>query len=296
MWRWKLKLFFKFCEFTEKSFEFRKYLEKVANLQKSAQPDSEQFRPENPRELTGKMFQNSGFITSHLRILWNFLRCEVMNPEFWNIFPVSSRGFRSGLFRVRLGGEFTIKSNKPFVDLADPSDLCNLLELDRSLTLLLDPLLTDPFPSLFTTSFSFSLWTIFVLLGLLGASLEEFGKSSDELAFDSRRILSRLQTRWTRLVSLPLARRRTEEDFDEDPADSWPLTRDFLFKLEAADVDFDDGFVWGRLSIDDWEEAGGLERDWLEEFWKLWVRIQRPVTGPDNQFFRLLGIYFINVE
>jgi hypothetical protein len=28
-------------------------------------------RPENPRELTGKMFQNSGFITSHLK---NFLK------------------------------------------------------------------------------------------------------------------------------------------------------------------------------------------------------------------------------
>jgi hypothetical protein len=26
-------------------------------------------RPKNPRELTGKMFQNTGFITSHLRIL-----------------------------------------------------------------------------------------------------------------------------------------------------------------------------------------------------------------------------------
>jgi hypothetical protein len=50
-------------------------------------------RPENPRELTRKMFQNSGFITSHLSIFRNFLRCEVINPEFWNIFPVSSRGF-----------------------------------------------------------------------------------------------------------------------------------------------------------------------------------------------------------
>ncbi len=50
-------------------------------------------RPENPRELTGKMLQNSGFITSHLKFLRNFLMCEVMNPEFWNIFPVSSRGF-----------------------------------------------------------------------------------------------------------------------------------------------------------------------------------------------------------
>ncbi len=48
---------------------------------------------ETPRELTGKMFQNSGFITSHLRFLWVVLRCEVMNPEFWNIFLVSSRGF-----------------------------------------------------------------------------------------------------------------------------------------------------------------------------------------------------------
>ncbi len=50
-------------------------------------------RPKNPRELTGKMFQNSWFITSHLRIFRNFLRCEVMNREFWNIFPSSSHEF-----------------------------------------------------------------------------------------------------------------------------------------------------------------------------------------------------------
>jgi hypothetical protein len=50
-------------------------------------------RPENPRELTGKMFQYSGFITSHLKKFLKILRCEAMNSEFWNIFPVSSRGF-----------------------------------------------------------------------------------------------------------------------------------------------------------------------------------------------------------
>ncbi len=50
-------------------------------------------RPENPRELTGKMFQNSGFITSHLKKFHKILRCEVMKPEFWNIFFVSSREF-----------------------------------------------------------------------------------------------------------------------------------------------------------------------------------------------------------
>jgi hypothetical protein len=50
-------------------------------------------RPENPRELTGKMFRNSGFITSHFKKFLKILVCEVMNLEFWKIFPVSSRGF-----------------------------------------------------------------------------------------------------------------------------------------------------------------------------------------------------------
>jgi hypothetical protein len=57
-------------------------------------------RPENPLELTGKIFQNSGFITSNLRFFRNFLRCEAMNPEFRNIFPVSSRGFSR---RIQVG-------------------------------------------------------------------------------------------------------------------------------------------------------------------------------------------------
>jgi uncharacterized membrane protein YbaN (DUF454 family) len=55
----------------------------------TAQPDSEQFRPESAWT-HGEKVQNSGFITSHLSFLWDFLRFEVMNPEFLNIFPVSS--------------------------------------------------------------------------------------------------------------------------------------------------------------------------------------------------------------
>ncbi len=63
------------------------------------QSDMEQFRPEIRRDFAGKMFRKSGFITSHLKKFLKILRCEVMNPEFSNIFSVSSRGF-SGQFPV----------------------------------------------------------------------------------------------------------------------------------------------------------------------------------------------------
>jgi hypothetical protein len=58
-----------------------KTLEQRSQYLIASQSDSKQFRPENPLEVTGKMFQNSGFITSHLRIFRNFLRCKVMNPK-----------------------------------------------------------------------------------------------------------------------------------------------------------------------------------------------------------------------
>jgi hypothetical protein len=57
------------------------------------QPDSEQFRSENPHEITWKMIPK--FRVHNLTPLkfLKILRCEVMNSEFWNIFQVSIRGF-----------------------------------------------------------------------------------------------------------------------------------------------------------------------------------------------------------
>jgi hypothetical protein len=55
-------------------------------------------RTENESELTEKMFQKSRFITSHL----TFLKCEVKNRDFWNIFPWVPI-FRSDSFRFLMG-------------------------------------------------------------------------------------------------------------------------------------------------------------------------------------------------
>ena len=125
---------------------------------------------------------------------------------------------------------------------------CTLLELDLSLTLLVGVLFT-----VFCSVLVLSTFTIFVLLGLLGVSTEEFGRSSDELAFECC-MRSRLQTRWTRFEeSLPLARRRIE-DFVDDVVDSLcPLVSGFLEAL-GADVGAFTEFC-GMLSSEEADDA-----------------------------------------
>jgi hypothetical protein len=141
---------------------------------------------------------------------------------------------------IMVAFEERLSDEDVLVDRVEPSDLWTRLELDLSLILLLELFVDEVFASCLALFSDLSL-IIFVRRGRRGASAEEFGKSSDELAFDSLCILSLLHTRCTRFVSLPLARRRTD-DFDE-AADSCPLTIDFLFKLDAVDDDFDDGFA-----------------------------------------------------
>ncbi len=102
---WRIPWLFFFCNFNLKFWHFYyqiKFLIPVCI--KSFKPPKSHtnpigietiptgIRPENPHEIKGKMSQNSRFITSNLKKFLKVLRFEVMNPEFWNVFPVSSRG------------------------------------------------------------------------------------------------------------------------------------------------------------------------------------------------------------
>jgi hypothetical protein len=118
----------------------------------------------------------------------------------------------------------------------------------------------------FFSSFAFSslCLTILVRRGLRGASADELGKSSDELAFDWC-MRSRLLTRWMRCFDPSLLapfslRFRLAEDF-VDAVDSLLLV--VVRRVRLAPDDSDENFVVavrGMLSIDDCDEAA-LERD-----------------------------------
>jgi hypothetical protein len=143
--------------------------------------------------------------------------------------------------------------------LTDPcSGLDDLLTLDSVVPFRVNRL--DDFFSSF--AFSSLCLTILVRRGLRGASADEFGRSSDELAFDWC-ILSRLLTRWIRCFEasllVPFSRFLLEVDFvDDKVADAVdsPLFEVVFFVRLAVDDDKDETFVVrGMLSIDDCDDA-----------------------------------------
>lgn len=149
-------------------------------------------------------------------------------------------------FRTSRDDDFFSPLMEPFVD---------LLKLD---SVVFDTRLVD---KVFFSSFPFSSLCLmtFVRLGLRGASVDELGRSSDELAFDCC-ILSRLLTRRTRCFEpslfVPFSRLRLEDDLVDETEDSPLLVVRTPLLVRLADDDRDESLALrGMLSMEDCEDA-----------------------------------------